>query len=113
MSDCSSDVCSSDLWGNVNQPISREQFDAMHARVAAYYQGRDAFVLDCWAGADPAYRLPVRVVTETAWHNLFARNMFIRPEPAALAGFEPSFTLLHAPGPIVRGAAAGLHFSTL
>mgnify|MGYP003700636469 CR=1 FL=1 len=99
-------------WGSVNQPISRELFDAMHARIAAFYHGREAFVLDCFAGADPAYRLPVRVVTETAWHNLFARNMFIRPEPSQFAGFEPSFTILHAPGLTARGKEDGVNSGT-
>lgn len=99
-------------WGSVNQSIPRETFDAMHARVLAYYQGREAFVLDCYAGADPEYRLPVRVVTETAWHNLFARNMFIRPDPANLGGFEPTFTILHAPGLVARGAEDGLNSAT-
>ena len=99
-------------WGGINQPISRELFDTMRARIAAYYHGRDAFVLDCFAGADPAYRLPVRVVTETAWHNLFARNMFIRPEPSQLVGFEPAFTILHAPGLTARGKEDGVNSGT-
>ena len=79
-------------WGGINQPIDRAHFDAMHARVRAYYHGRDAYVLDCYAGADPAHRLKVRVVTETAWQNLFARNMFIRPPAEELPGFAPDFT---------------------
>jgi len=99
-------------WGAINQKIDRAAFDAMHARVAEYYRGRDAFVLDCYAGADEAYRLPVRVVTETAWHNLFARNMFIRPQPADLGGFEPAFTILHAPGLSARGREDGVNSGT-
>jgi len=59
--------------------------------------GRDVFVQDCYAGANPAYRLPVRIVTENAWHNLFARNMFVQPADSELAGFEPQFTVLQAP----------------
>ena len=99
-------------WGGINQPVDRATFDAMYARVQAYYHGRDAFVLDCYAGADPTYRLPVRVVTETAWQNLFARNMFIRPPVEDLEGFEPSFTILHAPGLAARGAEDGVRSST-
>ncbi|MFX4220171.1 MAG: phosphoenolpyruvate carboxykinase [Thalassobaculum sp.] len=99
-------------WGSINQPIDRSVFDAMHARVQAYYHGRDAFVLNCYAGADPDYRLKVRVVTETAWQNLFARNMFIRPPAADLPGFEPDFTILHAPGLTARGAEDGVRSST-
>ena len=84
-------------WGPVNNRISEEHFDIVHKRMLAYYQGREVFVRDCYAGADPDYRLAVRVVTEQAWHNLFARNMFLTPADAALADFEPEFTVLHAP----------------
>ena len=90
--------CHDDIWwGNINQPISEEHFDVLHERMVAYFQNRDVFVQDCYAGADPEYRLPVRVVTESAWHNLFARYMFINPEPADLKNFEPGFTVLQAP----------------
>ena len=85
-------------WGKINQPVSPERFDSLHQRMLAYLQGRELFVQDLYAGADPAYRLPVRVVTDSAWHSLFSRNMFIRPPAAELAGFEPAFTILHAPG---------------
>ncbi len=84
-------------WGDVNRPISEENFDKLLAKVLRHFDGRDAFVQDCYAGADPTYRLPVRVVTENAWHNLFARNMFIQPSDAELEGFEPQFTVLQAP----------------
>src|SRR3546814_18374330 len=60
-------------------------------------KGRDVFVQDVYAGADEAYRLPVRVVSESAWHALFARNMFIQPPVERLGDFEPAFTVLHAP----------------
>src|SRR5262245_56140453 len=83
-------------WGEVNRPFERERFEALLARAKEHLQGRDVFVFDGYAGADPRYRLNVRVITEDAWHNLFARNMFIREEdPAALAAFEPSFTVLN------------------
>ena len=59
-------------WGNVNKPISEENFDSLFKKVTSYLQGRDVFVQDCFAGADPEYRLNVRVVTESAWPNLFA-----------------------------------------
>ncbi len=84
-------------WGAVNVAMPAERFDALHRRFQAYFQGRDAFVVDSYAGADPDYRLKVRVVTETAWHNLFARNMFIRPPHDALADFAPEFTIVSAP----------------
>jgi phosphoenolpyruvate carboxykinase (ATP) len=85
-------------WGNINQPIDPEQFDSLHQRMLAYLQGRELFVQDLYAGADPAYRLPVRVISDSAWHALFSRNMFIRPPIDELAGFEPAFTIIHAPG---------------
>ncbi|HEY7213490.1 MAG TPA: phosphoenolpyruvate carboxykinase (ATP) [Thermoanaerobaculia bacterium] len=83
-------------WGDVNRPFERERFEALLARAKEHLRGRDVFVFDGYAGADPRYRLNVRVITEDAWHNLFARNMFIREEDAgALAAFEPSFTVLN------------------
>jgi len=85
-------------WGGFNNPVTPEIFDMVHQRMLAYLQGRDVYVADLFAGADPAYRLPVRVVTEQAWHTLFARNMFIRPRPEELDGFQPQMTILQAPG---------------
>lgn len=84
-------------WGSVNRPLSEEHFRLLHQRVRSYVQGRDLFVQNCFAGADLAYRLPVRVVTELAWHNLFARNMFIQAKPEELATHEPQFTVIDVP----------------
>ena len=84
-------------WGNVNRPLEPEQFDRLHRRLLAYLQGKDLFVQDCFAGADPAYRMPLRVITETAWHSLFARNMFIQPDAEQLSQHEPQFTVINAP----------------
>ncbi|MBL8173228.1 MAG: phosphoenolpyruvate carboxykinase (ATP) [Bryobacterales bacterium] len=84
-------------WGSVNQPMSEEHFERLHSRVAAFLQGRDIFVQDCFGGADAGYALPVRVITQRAWHSLFARQLFIRAEPSQLEGFEPQFTILFAP----------------
>jgi phosphoenolpyruvate carboxykinase (ATP) len=84
-------------WGKINQPVAPERFASLQQRMLAYFQGRDLFIQDLYAGADPAYRLPVRVVTDSAWHSLFSRNMFIRPPVDELEGFEPAFTILHAP----------------
>jgi phosphoenolpyruvate carboxykinase (ATP) len=84
-------------WGKINQPIDPKQFESIRQRMLAYLQGRELFVQDLYAGADPSYRLPVRVVTDSAWHSLFSRNMFIRPPIGELEGFEPAFTILHAP----------------
>ena len=83
-------------WGDVNRPFEREKFDALLARAQDYLQGKDLFVFDGYAGADPRYRINVRVINDDAWRNLFARNMFIREEdPAVLADFEPSFTVIN------------------
>ena len=84
-------------WGKVNISIAPESFQRLHAKVLAYLQARDLYVQDLFAGAAIDYRLPIRVVSESPWHALFARNMFIRPPAGALGGFEPAFTLLHAP----------------
>jgi phosphoenolpyruvate carboxykinase (ATP) len=84
-------------WGNVNKPIDIARYQALYRQVVAYFQGRDLFVQDCWAGADERYRIGVRVVTETAWHALFARNMFLVPREGELVDFKPDFTILHAP----------------
>jgi phosphoenolpyruvate carboxykinase (ATP) len=84
-------------WGPINQPIEPARFDSLQQRMLAYLQGRELFVQDLYAGADPEYRLPVRVISDGAWHSLFSRNMFIRPPAEELEGFRPAFTILHAP----------------
>ena len=85
-------------WGKINQPLSQEDFDRLYIRMTAYFQGRDVFVQDTNACAHPSYRLPIRIVTETAWHNLFARNLFIRSKVDELPEHVPQFTVMHAPG---------------
>ncbi len=84
-------------WGKVNQRLPVERFTALKHRVQAYLQGQELFTQDLYAGADPARRVRVRLVSSSAWHALFARNMFIRPKPAELPGFVPDYTILHAP----------------
>jgi len=85
-------------WG-LNKGISEANFDALHRDLMTYVQNKELYVLDAWGGADPAYRVPVRIVTEFAWHNLFARNMFI-PELDAdkRATHRPEFTVINCPG---------------
>lgn len=85
-------------WGDVNRPISEAHFDRLFAKMQAYIQGREMFVQDCHAGADPENRLQVRIVSEFAWQNLFCRNMFIQPEEKELANFLPGFTVVCCPG---------------
>ncbi len=84
-------------WGTVNQPLEPEQFDRLHADVLNHLGGEELFVRDVWAGADAAYRLPVRVISAGAWYSLFVHNMFREPTPEERAAFEPGFTVLHAP----------------
>ncbi len=85
-------------WGQVNRPFDPVDFDRIHHRMLAYLQGKEIYVQDCYAGADPQYRLPIRIITERAWHSLFARNMFIRIlDPAVLAEFAPEFVVIDVP----------------
>ncbi len=63
-----------------------------------HLRGRELFAQDLFCGADPAYRLPVRIVNEYAWHNLFVRQLFLRPTPAELKAHQPEFTVISAPG---------------
>ncbi len=84
-------------WGEVNQSMDADCFGTLHQRILAFWQGRDLFVQDCFAGADPLYRMPIRIVTATAWHSLFARNLFIQASREELGEHVPRFTVLHAP----------------
>jgi phosphoenolpyruvate carboxykinase (ATP) len=84
-------------WGKINRPMAPHHFEQMYLRMAAYFQGRDIFVQDTTAVAHPKYRIPIRVVTESAWHSLFARNLFIRVPPEDLPKHVPEWTILHAP----------------
>ncbi len=84
-------------WGPLNQPITPEKFAGLHQRMTSYLQMKDVYVQDCFAGADPEYRMPVRIITEYAWHSLFARNMFIQGELEQLASHVPEFTVIDLP----------------
>ncbi|HEY5617211.1 MAG TPA: phosphoenolpyruvate carboxykinase [Vicinamibacterales bacterium] len=85
-------------WGDVNRGVDASAFDALHRDMVAYLQDKDLYVLDAWAGADPVYRLPIRIVNEFAWHNLFARNMFLpENDPVMRAEHVPQFTVIDAP----------------
>jgi phosphoenolpyruvate carboxykinase (ATP) len=94
-------------WGKVNQPMDREQFRRLHARVVEHFKGREVFVFDGFAGADPAHRLPVRIITEQAWHSLFARQLFRRPRLEELEGHRPEFTVIAAPTCLADAAGHG------
>ncbi len=84
-------------WGNVNQPFDPARFGALHADALRHLETQDLFIRDLFAGADPGYRLPVRFITPRAWCALFVNNMFVRPNTADLAAFDPEWTVVHAP----------------
>ena len=84
-------------FGKINQPYELAAFDALKKRTIEYMKGRELFVMDLYAGAEPAHRMSVRIITTNAWHALFARNMFVRPTAEQLKSYKPAFTLLHAP----------------
>lgn len=85
-------------WGKVNRPLAAARFATLQGRVQAYLSGQHRYVQDLFAGADPAHRIRVRLVSTGAWHALFARNIFIRPTADELVDFVPDWTILHAPG---------------
>lgn len=84
-------------WGAVNQPMSPETFERLHHRILTHLQNRPLYVQDLFVGADPHYRVALRVITEQAWHNLFAHQLFIRPTAEDLLYFTPSFLVIQAP----------------
>ena len=83
-------------WGKVNRPLAPGYFDVLHADMLSSLQGKELFVQDCFAGADPKYRLSIRVINELAWHNLFARNLFI-VDPVTVRATAPEFTIVASP----------------
>lgn len=84
-------------WGAVNKPFEAERFDALYDKATAYLSERELYVQDLYGGADPATRLPIRVVSESPWATLFARTMLIRPRADELASHQPAFHIVHAP----------------
>ncbi len=99
-------------WGSVNVPVTEEIFDKMHLRIASYIQNRDIFMFDGFCGAEPKYRLPIRVIAEKAWHGLFAHTLLVRPKPEELQNFEPQFTIIDAMDHYCAGKADGLNSGT-
>ena len=85
-------------WGDVNNKFESEKFEKLYNRVLAYLGGKEVYVRDAFACADPNYRLNIRVITESPWANLFAHNLFLRPTLDEIMNFEPSWTILQAPG---------------
>ncbi len=85
-------------WSKVNRPYKENRFEELERRMASYLQGKDIFIQDCYCGADPEYRMPVRIITQYAWHSLFIRNMFIRASQDELSDFKPEFVVIDCPG---------------
>ena len=84
-------------WGSANQPFSPDKFDALYERVLDHLKGKELFVQDLFCGADPKYTLPIQVINEYAWHNLFVQQLFIRPTAEELKTHKPEFTIVSAP----------------
>ncbi|HEX5001511.1 MAG TPA: phosphoenolpyruvate carboxykinase (ATP) [Bacteroidia bacterium] len=95
---CDAETEKSVWWGDINIKFDPEKFDRLYQRVTAYLTGREVYVRDCYACADPDHRLNVRVVTETPWQNLFANNLFLRPSREELMNIKTEWTVLSAPG---------------
>jgi phosphoenolpyruvate carboxykinase (ATP) len=85
-------------WGSINRPMEPGVFERLLAKVEAYYQGRELYVVDGAACADPRHRFNVRVVSDKAWHALFSQALFLRPTPEELVDFHPQITILEASG---------------
>ncbi len=102
-------------WGGPNQPCSPEYFERQLARVSEHLRRREIYVFDGYVGAEPTYRVPIRVVARATWHALFAHTLFVRPQPVDLEGFAPGFTLVQcgelpadeAPAVAAAGRRAG------
>jgi phosphoenolpyruvate carboxykinase (ATP) len=97
-----------DWSSKFNLPVSPEVFDNLYAKITAYFSGKDVFVRDCFACADDAFKLNVRVVTEYPWANMFASNMFLRPTSKELETISPDWTVIQAPGFLAEGTKDGV-----
>jgi phosphoenolpyruvate carboxykinase (ATP) len=86
-------------WSETNRPIDQAKFDRIFEKMKAYIQNKELYVQDCYAGADPNYTLPIRVINESAWHDMFARNIFIqiRYDEELLKTHKPEFTVINMP----------------
>ena len=99
-------------WSDVNQELPEEGFEGLREKVVTYLEGAELYVVDAFAGADPAHRLAVRVVTHSAWHALFAKTLFIDPTEEELRAHEPQALVLHAPAVEADPAVDGTRSST-
>lgn len=95
-------------WNNFNIPLEPKYFDRLYTKMMDYLAEKDIWVRDCFACADPAYRMNIRVVNENPWSNLFCHNMFLRPKEEELDGFQPDWHIIQAPGFHAEGAEDGI-----
>ncbi len=98
-------------WGDINIPVTPEVFDKLYDKVCAYFKGKEVWVRDAYACADPKYRLNIRVVNETPWANLFCYELFLRPTEEELNAQTPEWLILQAPeflaDPAIDGTRQG------
>jgi phosphoenolpyruvate carboxykinase (ATP) len=99
-------------WSDVNTDITEDAFEHLREKVAARLGGGDVYVVDAFAGADPAHRVSVRVVTESPWHALFAKTLFIEPTPDELEQMEVDAVVLHAPSVVADPEEEGTRSAT-
>ncbi|HET9461418.1 MAG TPA: phosphoenolpyruvate carboxykinase (ATP), partial [Gaiellaceae bacterium] len=99
-------------WSDVNAEISEEGFERLRQKVAARLGESDVYVIDAFAGSDPAHRIGVRVITESPWHALFAKTLFIDPTAGELEEMETSALVLHAPSVTAEPEEDGTRSST-
>ncbi len=99
-------------WHPGNQPIAPDKFDGLLRRMQEFIDTHEVYTQDVFACADPRYRLRVRVITEMAWHSLFARNLFIRPNADEQMNFDPEFTVISLPSVKADPARDGTHSET-
>jgi phosphoenolpyruvate carboxykinase (ATP) len=85
-------------WGKVNKPFDPEKFERLKARILDYFRLKELYVQDCYGGADPSFRFPARIITDTAWQSLFAYNMFLHAASVSPRDFLPEFTVMVATG---------------
>ena len=85
-------------WNNFNNPIAPDFFNQLHVKMLQYLSTKEIWVRDCYACADTAFRLNIRIMNEDPWSNLFAYNMFLTPTPASLDEFKADWQIIHAPG---------------
>ena len=84
-------------WGKINKSLDEKYFNKIYNHMLSYMQNKDLYIQDCFAGTDQEFRLPIRVITETAWHSLFSRNLFVGATPEELKEHQPEFTVIDMP----------------